>query len=226
MALLRKLPQQVRHLSDFNRDDITGLECRGKRLLVVGVGNIGSEIVKLGRSLEMEVRGVDLVQKHDFVNYTSTEASLPWADIIVCAMNLTPQNRGYFNARLLRRARPGVIFINVARGELAPPDDLLQLLDQGLLGGVGLDVYNHESELAVSLRLGRPSDDPEIAATLALARRDNAILTPHNAFNTAESVNRKAEQSLKTIARFLDKGEFIWSLPECDIRSPRRPKCP
>jgi len=223
MALLRKLPQQVRHLSDFNRDGITGLECKGRRLLVVGVGNIGSEIIKLGRNLGMEVRGVDLVEKHDFVNYTSTEASLPWADIVVCAMSLTPQNKGYFNARLLRRAKPGVIFINIARGELSPSADLLELLDQGLLGGVGLDVYNHENELAVSLRLGRPSDDPEIAAALALARRDNAILTPHNAFNTAESVNRKADQSVKTIARFLEKREFIWNVPERETRPPRRP---
>ena len=214
MALLRKLPAQVRQFADFHRDGITGRECLGKRLLVVGVGHIGSEIIKLGHALGMEVRGVDPVEKHDFVEYTSTDVSLPWADIIVCAMNLTPENKGYFNEQLLRKARPGVLFVNVARGEFSPSADLLKLLDQGILAGLGLDVYNHESELAVALREGRSSGAPEVAATLALAERDNAILTPHNAFNTAESVNRKAAQSVQAISGFLAQGEFPWPVPE------------
>ena len=61
MALLRKLPAQMQHFTSFNRDDLTGSECAGKKLLVVGVGNIGSEIVKLGLGLGMAVRGVDLI---------------------------------------------------------------------------------------------------------------------------------------------------------------------
>lgn len=214
LALLRKLPRQARQFADFHRDGLTGYECLGKRLLVVGVGNIGSEIVKLGQALGMQVRGADLVEKYDFVAYSTIAASLPWADVIVCAMNLTRENEGYFNAQLLGQAKPGALFINIARGELAPSAGLLALLEQGTLGGVGLDVYNHESELAVTLRAGRSSADPEIAAALALAERDDVILTPHNAFNTAESVSRKAAQSVEAISGFLEQAKFAWPVPE------------
>lgn len=213
MALLRKLPRQTRQFWSFHRDGITGRECERKRLLVVGVGNIGSEVAKIGRALGMDVRGVDLVERHDFVAYTTIEESLPWAEIIVCAMNLTPGNKGYFDCERLRKAQRGAIFINIARGELSPSAGLLRLLGEGRLAGVGLDVYNHESELAVALRKGRPSADPEVEATLALAERPDAVLTPHNAFNTHESVERKARQSVEAISHFLDHETFPHPVP-------------
>ena len=70
---------------------------------------------------------------------------------------------------------------------------------RGILSGIGLDVYNNESELAVSLRTKKNIDDSESQATLSLSKHPNAICTPHNAFNTAESVDRKAEQSAQQI---------------------------
>ena len=169
MALLRKLPQQTESFRVFHRDGLTGREAAGRTLLVVGVGNIGSEVVKIGQGLDMRVLGVDLELRHDFVNYGSLEAGLPEADIIVCAMNLTPENEGYFSREVLSQAKPGVVFVNVARGELSPMQDLLYLLEQGVLGAVGLDVYNHESELAVSLRTGTSAAHEEVQAVLALA---------------------------------------------------------
>ena len=55
MALLRKLPQQTQQFPRFHRDGLTGHECAGKKLLVVGVGNIGSEVVRIGQALGMAV---------------------------------------------------------------------------------------------------------------------------------------------------------------------------
>jgi D-lactate dehydrogenase len=205
MALLRKLPEQIQHFNSFNRDALTGSECAGKKLLVVGVGNIGSEVVKIGQGLGMNVRGVDLVEKYPSATYVSIEEGLPWADIIVCAMNLTPDNVGYFNYTSLKRARRGVFFVNVARGEQAPTADLARLLDEGHLAGLGLDVYENESKLAVSLRAGQGASP--------LLGCPNAILTPHNAFNTQEAVERKAEQSVQQIEQFLKHGKFLWPVP-------------
>jgi len=213
MSLLRKLPGQVRQFSQFHRDGLTGRECEHKTLLVVGVGNIGSEIVAIGKSLNMKVLGVDLVRNNPSVEYISIEEGTEQADIIVCAMNLTADNRGYFHYELLRRAKAGVLFINIARGELSPACDLLRLLNENHLGGVGLDVYNDESELAVSLRAGEPADSEEVRAVLEIAQRDNVILTPHNAFNTAEAVEKKARETVKQITHFLEKGNFIWPVP-------------
>jgi D-lactate dehydrogenase len=199
LALLRKLPEQMAHFATFNRDGLTGSECAGKNLLVVGVGYVGGEVVKIGAGLGMQVRRVDIIPER---GDTRIEDGLPWADVIVCSMNLTPQNRGYFNEARLRQAKRGAVFVNVARGELSPTADLARLLDAGHLGGVGLDVYDNEKDLAVALRAGRGG--------FPLAGRPNVICTPHNAFNTHEAVVRKSEQSAQSVAQFLRTGRFPW----------------
>jgi D-lactate dehydrogenase len=213
MTLLRKLRQQVQQFATFHRDGITGSECMGKTLLVVGVGNIGSEIVRIGQGLGMEVLGVDIVKKHDFVSYVSIQEGLAKADIIVCAMNLTADNMAYFKYDRLRMAKRGAIYINISRGEISPSAGLVRLLDDGHLSGIGLDVYNHESQLAVCLRAGKRGGDAEVEATLSLLKRPNVICTPHNAFNTAESVERKAAHSVQQIQHFLKNRTFLWPLP-------------
>ncbi len=213
MGLLRKLPRQMRQFGSFDRDGLTGGECKGRALLVAGVGNIGSEICRIGGALGMETFGVDIVCKHPDIHYVSLEEGIPGADVIVCAMNLTHENRAYFRYERLSKAKPGAVFVNIARGELSPARDLIHLLDEHRLGGVGLDVFENESELGVSLRTGAPGTDPEVQACLELLERENVILTPHNAFNTAEALERKAGQSAEQTARFLAKGSFIWQVP-------------
>ena len=212
-ALLRNLPGQLKNFAGFNRDGLTGWECEHKTLLVVGVGNIGYEVVKIGQGLGMKVIGVDIVESHPLVKYVTIDQGLSQADIIVCAMNLTVDNRNYFNYHLLKQAQPGVIFVNISRGQQSSAADLLRLLDEDHLGGVGLDVFNHESELANSLRDGRGSDDEEVVNTLELAGRPNVICTPHNGFNTHEAISRKAKLSIEQIDHFLRKGEFLRPVP-------------
>lgn len=214
MALGRKLPQQTAQFATFHRDGITGAECQGKNLAVFGVGHIGLETTRVGRGLDMQVLGVDLEPRHPEVAYASPAEALARADVIVCAMNLTAENPDYFDLARWRQVKPGALFVNIARGELAPARDLLRALDEGLLGGIGLDVYNHENVLAVALRGGTRPDDPEVDATLELARRPQVILTPHNAFNTRESVARKSRQSCEQVDAFLRTGRFLWPMPE------------
>ncbi|MHC4945804.1 MAG: NAD(P)-dependent oxidoreductase [Planctomycetota bacterium] len=214
LALLRLLPRQVEQFQRFERDGLTGAECQGKTLAVVGVGNIGSEVVKVGQAMEMEVLGVDIVERHDFVDYVTIDEALARADVVVCAMNLTQENRGYFDYARLKQARAGAIFVNIARGEMSPSRDLLRLLDEGILAGVGLDVFNEEKDLAMALRGGFAEEvKGDAGAALALGERRNVILTPHNAFNTRESVERKAEQSVQQAIHFLEHGRFLWPVP-------------
>jgi D-lactate dehydrogenase len=213
LGLMRKIKSQMANLPCFDRDGLTGMECLGKTLLVVGVGNIGSEICCIGEALGMKVLGVDIVRRHPSIHYVSIEDAIKKADVICCAMNLTEKNHGYFTYDLLVKARQGAIFVNIARGELAPAADLLRLLEEGHLGGVGLDVYENEGEIAVALRSGSPAKDPAVRSVLALSRHADAILTPHNAFNTTESVERKAHMSMQQIEHFLKHGDFIWKVP-------------
>ena len=192
LGLLRKLPAQVRQLADFDRDGL---------------------IHRLGTALGMAVKGVDIVERHPEVEYVDIGTGLAQADVIACAMSLGDGNRGYFDYDRLKEAKPGALFVNIARGELSPLEDLLRLLDEGRLSGVALDVYEDEGRLAVSLRRGAAGENEKARVLLELSRRGNVILTPHNAFNTREALERKAAQSAAQAQSFLGRGEFIWEVP-------------
>jgi len=213
MALLRKLPRQMRQFHSFHRDGLTRHECQCRTLVVVGVGNIGSEICQIGRALGMRVLGVDLDPCYPEVEFVSIDESLPQADVVVCAMDYNASNRGYFNPGRLRKIKPGAVFVNISRGELSPSTALLDALRSGQLAGVGLDVYDQEPALAVVLRSGYTSDDPEVEAALELGKMENVICTPHNAFNSNEAVERKSEHSIRQILAFLNTGQFEWPVP-------------
>ena len=145
MALMRRLPQQVKQFGQFDRNGLTGEESVGKNLLVVGVGRIGREIVKMGSALGMVVRGVDIVPREQGLSYCTKEEGIAWADVIICAMNLTEENRRYFFYDVLRQCKPGIIFVNIARGEHAPIGDRLLLAYDHRLGGLGIDAFEDES---------------------------------------------------------------------------------
>ncbi len=212
MALLRRLPIQQEQFPRFERDGLTGLECLGRRLLVVGVGRIGSEIVKLGQAIGMEVRGVDIVERHKDVTYVERGEGLRWADVIVCAMNLTHENRGYFSADRFGLTRPGVVFINVARGEHSPLEDLRKVLHSGHLGGLGLDVFDDEPSVAGALRDPSSPRSPGADLVREFLTHPNVLCTPHNAFNTLEAVERKAAFTVTQIQHVLKHGDFLWKI--------------
>ncbi len=214
MSLMRKLPQQMTNFSNFHRDGITGREAERKTLLVVGTGNIGSQVARIGRGLDMHVLCVDIEEKYPEEKYVSIDEGLPQADVVVCAMNLTEDNYGYFNYQRLKLAKKGLIFVNISRGEQSPSTDLLKLLEEGHLAGLGMDVYINEKELAVSLRDGKVSQDPEVKATLALLEKPNVIFTPHNAFNTVEAVEKKASESVDQLLHYREHGRFFATIPQ------------
>jgi D-lactate dehydrogenase len=208
MSLLRRLPQQMVQFRHFDRDGLTGRECAGKNLLVVGVGRIGNEIVKAGTGLRMNVRGVDIVHRSSEVRYCEKEEGIAWADVIICSMNLTGENYGYFSYDIMKRAKPGVLFINIARGEHAPLSDLLRLVQEHHIGALGLDVFEDEAHVAVALRTGQKAASHEAQVVEALLQFQNVLFTPHNAFNTVEAVQRKSQFSVNEVMYFLKNKNF------------------
>lgn len=211
MALARKLPLQMRNFKKFRRDDVTGSELAGKNCSVVGVGRIGQEVVDLARGLRMNVAGVDLNPGIQDISYLSLSAGLRWAQVVVCCLPLTDKTRDLLNYAALRQARRETIFVNVGRGEVAPLKDLGRLLDEGRLCGVGLDVYEKEQQLSDALRGGKAS--PAVKVIQRLQKRSDVIFTPHNAFNTHESVERKARLSAEAVVSFLKGDGFPCPLP-------------
>ncbi len=216
-ALLRKLPLQQKAFNTFYRDNLTGSEIQNRTITVLGVGRIGSQIADIAVALKMNVLGVDIAPEDIAgLKYVSMENGIKEADILVCALPLTDITCGLLDYSKLCELRRGSIFVNIARGEIAPSEVLLRLLEEGILSGVGLDVYDYEKELASVLRDGKSIDDIKnnkaefsVSATLAMVERNDVIMTPHNAFNTLESVRRKSLHTAQNLENFLKTGKFI-----------------
>lgn len=212
MALLRRLPQQLRQWPVFDRDGLTGGECEGRTLLVAGVGRIGHEVSRIGTGLGMTVLGHDVVERHHDVRYVAWDEGVARADVIVAAMNLTDRNVHFFRQATLAKARAGCLLVNVARGELVRTEDLPGLLQAGVLGGVALDVFEQEPLVADALR-GIVPPPPPVSLLRELAAHPRVLLTPHNAFNTEEAVARKSGLAAEQVLHFLREGRFRWPLP-------------
>lgn len=219
-ALLRNLTLQTKSFETFYRDGLTGREIRNRRIAVIGVGHIGGEIVDIAHSLKMKVLGVDIKPRNEIkerygLQYVSLMEGLKNADIAVCALPLTEITCGILDYKTLKVMPKKSIFINVGRGEVSPSQDLLKLLNDGILGGIGLDVYDYEKELASVLRDGtnlsklKPEARKSVAAVLKLKKNPNVILTPHNAFNTEESVERKSLRTAENLNAYLKTGKFL-----------------
>lgn len=213
-ALLRRLPAQMSAFGRFERDGLTGGEILGRTLAVFGVGRIGREVAAIGAALGMRVLGVDLAPTTDSVEFAGPGEALARADVVVCAMNLTPANRGYFDDAAWARVKPGAVFVNISRGELSPFGPLRRALESGRLAGAGLDVFNEESNIAGFLRGSGHTETPELRDFLALRNDPRVIFTPHNAFNSAEAVVRKSAQSVEQLAHFLQTGRFTTPVPD------------
>ena len=216
MSLLKKLPQQINQWKTFNRNNLTCKEFgKNKKMLVVGVGNIGYKVIKIAKSLNIEVYGHDIIKKYEDVNYIDKDnliKTIKNIDIVVCCMNLTSDNHKYFDYELLSNIKKQALFINVSRGELVVCNDLLQLLKEGTLGGVGMDVYPNENTLGDKLRSTNNwfTDNKEEIAILEMSKLTNVIFTPHNAFNTMEGLDQKVKDTVIQINHFYETGSFKW----------------
>jgi D-lactate dehydrogenase len=127
-------------------------------------------------------------------------------------MNLTDENKGYFSYDLLRGSKRGCIFVNIARGEHSPLNGLSRLLRESHLAGLGLDVFEDEGSFATALRSGRAGESPAVQIVNDLLSHPNVLLTPHNAFNSGEALQRKAAMSVEQIRYFLKHRDFIWKV--------------
>jgi phosphoglycerate dehydrogenase-like enzyme len=144
-------------------------EVKGRTMLVAGLGGIGTEVAKRAHALGMTViatrnSGTD---GPDYVAEVGlADKLLPFAaraDVIVSTLPLTAETRGLMNKAFFDAAKRGALFINVGRGGTVVTDDLVAALNDGRLGGAGLDVTDPEP---------LPADHP-------LWRAPNVVITPH-----------------------------------------------
>ena len=145
LALVKRLPELQRAVLERDwgaRDRLELGDLEGATLGIVGYGRIGRELAEIARALGMHVLAHDpLVDEAT----TPLDALFENADVVSLHAPLTDGTRGIVGPELLARAKPGLVLVNTARGGLVSSlDDLLAALEDGRLGGVGLDVFEEE----------------------------------------------------------------------------------
>jgi phosphoglycerate dehydrogenase-like enzyme len=197
LSLTRGLTQQAKAMPEgaWNRsigDDIGMMSVDGKTLLVVGLGGIGKAAARRAAALGMRVIATRNSSRSgpDYVDYVGLSDELPElaaeADVIINALPLTSETDGLFDKTFFDAAKPGVFFINVARGASVVTDDLVAALRDGRVAGAGLDVTDPEP---------LPADHP-------LWRMPNVIITPHIAWY-GNNRERQVALAQENIRRFI-----------------------
>jgi len=199
----------------FSPEGLTGVDLDGKTLGVVGVGKIGSNVIKMARGFGMKVLGVD--RKKDLkrakkLGYkrVDLETCLRESDFISLHVPACKETFHLINRRNIKWMKPGSVLINTCRGPVVEVEALLWGLNHGVLSGVGLDVTEEESsaeDMKVVLDRKISKDDLRELVTFHMLRdRDDVVFTPHNAFNTKEAVGRIVRTTMDSISDFIKSG--------------------
>lgn len=196
LAVARHIPQADASLKagEWQRTRFVGVELRGKTLGVIGLGQVGSEVARRARGFEMRLLGYDPFVPEERarslgVELCSLDDLLAASDFITVHTTLTSGTRGLIGEEELRKVRPGVRLINVARGGIIEEAALARALEEGRVAGAAIDVFTKE---------------PAVGNPLLHAPR--IIVTPHLGASTTEAQERVAVDVAEQIAAVL-RGE-------------------
>lgn len=126
------------------RDDYEGVEMRGKRLGVVGLGAIGTRIAGIGNALGMDVVCASRTDRGGDVPRLELRELLETSDVVQLCVPLTEETRSLIGTAEFAVMKPGALMVNTARGAIVDADALAHALDAGRLGGYAADVWDPE----------------------------------------------------------------------------------
>ena len=174
---------QLKHERKWKREDWYGIELKGKKLGIIGFGNIGSRVGIRARAFEMEVLAYDPYILPSKATDLGVAYATNFEDILSCDIITihTPKNaetKNMITAKQIAQMKDGVILINCARGGLYNEKDLYDALSVGKIKWAGIDVF-----------------DKEPAINNALLDLPNVYVTPHIGANTLESQEQIAIQA-------------------------------
>ncbi|MBZ9853115.1 2-hydroxyacid dehydrogenase [Mesorhizobium sp. CA13] len=178
---------------DLYRADRTGRELSEMTVGVVGYGNIGTKVVRLLRAFGCHVLVSDpYVQlsaedRNAGVELVALDDLLSRSDVVTLHSRVTQETRGLIGRDAIARMKPGVIFVNTARGPLVDYDALYEALVSGQVASAMLETFAVEPV---------PSDWP-------LLRLPNVTLTPHIAGASVRTVTYAAEQAAEEVRRYI-----------------------
>ena len=170
LALGHRILDQDRAMRSGNdwsiKHEYIGCGLVGKTLGVIGLGNIGREIVRIASVLDCTILGHDPYAPPVEGNVERVELDdlMRRSDFIIIQCALTPETRGMINAKRLAMMKPTAYLVNTARGPIVDESALIETVRDGRIAGAALDVFEQEP----------------IAHDNPLLRLDNVILSPHS----------------------------------------------
>jgi D-3-phosphoglycerate dehydrogenase len=213
ILLLRGVAEKnaAAHRGVWLKTAANSFEIRGKKLGIVGYGNIGMQLGVIAEGLGMQVQFFDVVNKLPMGNarqVASLEQLLASSDVVSLHV---PENRSTGNmiaAQQLAAMKPGSILINASRGTVVDIDALAEQLECGRLGGAAIDVFPVEPR----------SNDEEFVSPLR--RFDNTFLTPHIGGSTIEAQENIGTEVAEKLARYSDNGTSTSSVNFPEVALP------
>jgi len=168
-----------------------GMELQGKQLGVIGVGGIGSELIRMADAFGLRVAAWNRSEIESSLPCTvmTWEELLSTSDILSIHLGYNQHTQGIIDNKAFTLMKPGVIFINAARGGLVDEKAMIDALQSGIIRHAGLDVFEVEP----------------LPASHPLRGMPNVTLTAHAAFNTREALDRLVTQAFEMVQESVEK---------------------
>ncbi|MCI6034454.1 MAG: 2-hydroxyacid dehydrogenase [Firmicutes bacterium] len=187
--------------NNFSLVGLTGVNFYGKTAGIVGTGKIGAAMCRICHGFGMKVIAYDIYQNPDldFVEYVDFDTLLANSDLISLHCPLTEENYHLINQDTIRKMKDKVILVNTSRGALIKTDDLIAGIRSRKFFGVGLDVYEEETNNVFE---NREDDFLEHSTTARLLSFPNVIVTSHQGFLTEEALAAISRTTLQNAMDF------------------------
>lgn len=194
IAFNKQFPKLFAHQREgFWQRESPTIELYGKRVLIVGLGAIGTRMAEMLKALGCVVDGVVRTNRRapDYLENLYTNADmdegLRRADYVICCLPGSPETSGMFNRALFEKMKPEAVFVNIGRGSIVNQEDLIDALNLKTIAGALLDVTTPEP---------LPADNP-------LWNMHNVIITPHCSASSPRTMDRIIDRLCLNIDAFL-----------------------
>ncbi|MGW9232477.1 2-hydroxyacid dehydrogenase [Pseudorhizobium sp. NPDC055634] len=214
MALILSLNRKIHRAynrvreGNFALEGLLGFDLDGKTMGIVGTGKIGAVLARIAAGFGCRLLGHDVVPNPACealgMTYVGREELFRRSDILSLNCPLTPETRHMINADTLPLLKPGVMLINTSRGAVIDAHAAIAGLKDGIIGSLGLDVYEEEADLFFEDLSNEVLRDDVFARLLTFP---NVLITGHQAFFTREALDAIAETTIGNILAFRDNGK-------------------
>lgn len=201
---LYKAYNKVRE-NDFSLSGLMGFNFNGKTAGIIGTGKIGAAMCRICNGFGMNVIAYDVYENEglkDFVKYVELDELLASSDLISLHCPLMDSTRHLINIDTIKKIKDGAILVNTSRGALINTNDLIEGIRMYKFSGVGLDVYEEETNNVFE---DRSDEILEHSTTARLLSFPNVMITSHQGFFTREALNAIANTTVMNAMDYLEK---------------------